>query len=100
VVERLLTAAQLADWMAVDSSYVYEHAAELGAIRLGSGPRARLRFDASEVLRRLSACQTGRESSGAESASRAASRPRRRRRSGSEVALLPIRGVNGGRTAA
>ena len=33
--------------------YVYAHARELGAIRLGDGPRARLRFDLAEVERRL-----------------------------------------------
>ena len=43
--ERLLTADELAAWLRVDRAYVYEHAAELGVFRLGSGPRARLRFD-------------------------------------------------------
>jgi hypothetical protein len=33
--------------------YVYAHARELGVIRLGEGPRARLRFDIAEVERRL-----------------------------------------------
>jgi hypothetical protein len=96
VPERLLTAAELAEFLTVDVAYVYEHADELGCIRLGSGPRARLRFDREEALRRLSACQAGRKSDEPKSASQAASRPRRRRRSGSDVVLLPIRGVNAG----
>jgi hypothetical protein len=37
----------------VSIDYVYAHAARLGAIRLGEGPRARLRFDLGEVERRL-----------------------------------------------
>ena len=34
----------------VEASFVYEHAVELGAMRLGSGPRARLRFDLEDVV--------------------------------------------------
>ncbi len=37
----------------VSRSYVYEHARELGAIRLGEGPKARLRFDLEQVTRAL-----------------------------------------------
>src|SRR3954454_20663959 len=40
----------------VSRSYVYEHARELGVIRLGEGPKARLRFDlerVSHALRRM-----------------------------------------------
>jgi hypothetical protein len=48
---RLLTADELAIVLGVDRGYVYEHAVELGAWRLGSGPRARLRFDLEEVCR-------------------------------------------------
>jgi hypothetical protein len=33
----------------ISRSYVYEHADELGAIRLGDGPKARLRFDVERV---------------------------------------------------
>jgi hypothetical protein len=83
--------AQLADWLNVERSYVYEHAAELGAMRLGSGPKARLRFDLDEV-RRLISCSVGRESVEAEPASQAKPRPRRRRRMGTNVEILPIRG--------
>ena len=88
---RLVTPAELADFLVVDRSYVYEHADELGAKRLGSGPRARLRFDLDEV-RRLISCDVGRQSTGAKSATQAAKRPRRRLRSGTKAELLPIRG--------
>jgi hypothetical protein len=38
----------------VSPDFVYAHAVRLGAIRLGEGPKARLRFDLAEVERRLS----------------------------------------------
>jgi len=41
----LLTAGQLAQQLGVTRAWVYENAHRLGAIRLGNGPRARLRFD-------------------------------------------------------
>ena len=42
---QLVRVAHLAAVLDVDVSYVYAHAAELGALRLGSGPKAPLRFD-------------------------------------------------------
>jgi hypothetical protein len=90
--ETLLTPAQLAEWLQVDRSYVYAHADELGAIRLGAGKRARLRFDLEEVRRRLP-CSTSR---GADDPGNPAPEPIRRRRRtralGTNVPLLPIRG--------
>ena len=41
----LVDAAGLARVLAVSRAFVYEHADELGAIRLGDGAKARLRFD-------------------------------------------------------
>ena len=41
----LVDARELAEQLGVKASFVYDHAAELGAIRLGSGRKARLRFD-------------------------------------------------------
>ncbi len=35
----------VAEALGVSLDYVYAHAAELGAMRLGSGPKARIRFD-------------------------------------------------------
>ena len=41
----LVTARVLAQRLSVSVDFVYEHAEELGVIRLGNGPKARLRFD-------------------------------------------------------
>lgn len=41
----LVDVTELARHLGVTRAWVYQHAAELGAIRIGSGPRARLRFD-------------------------------------------------------
>ncbi len=88
----LVDAETLARFLNVERSYVYEHAVELGAVRLGDGPRARLRFDLVEAKRRLT-CSIGRGSEGP--ASRVVEPVRRRRRSrrlGTSAPLLPIRG--------
>ncbi len=85
---RLVDAAELARRFGMERSWVYSHAAELGAVRLGAGPNARLRFDpnlAAKALRPLgkSAPKVSRKPS-------ATSRGRSR----NKVALLPIRGAN------
>ena len=67
----------------VSVDYVYAHATELGAIRLGEGPRARLRFDLADVERRLVAKRRR-----PEPAERPARRPRKQR-TGS-VELIPF----------
>ena len=41
----LLEPKQLAAALNVSLDYVYAHAADLGVMRLGDGPKARLRFD-------------------------------------------------------
>jgi hypothetical protein len=46
---RLVDASTLAADLGVERSWVYEHANELHPIRLGTGPKARLRFDALAV---------------------------------------------------
>jgi hypothetical protein len=51
--DTLLTAQQVAARFNVDPSWVYAHATELGVIRLGNGPRPRLRFDAAVVEQQL-----------------------------------------------
>jgi hypothetical protein len=92
VADGLLTPAELAAWLSVDRSYVYAHAEELGVLRLGTGPRARLRFDREEVARRLSTCSKGRESNSPDPAQDAGKRRRRRKSLGTGGELLPIRG--------
>lgn len=47
---RLLDAAELADLLGVARSWVYDNAERLGAVRIGDGPRGRLRFDAETAL--------------------------------------------------
>jgi len=42
---QLLDPKALAVALNVSIDYVYAHAADLGAMRLGDGPKARLRFD-------------------------------------------------------
>jgi hypothetical protein len=42
---RYVDAATLARALSVERAWVYVHARELGALRLGDGPKARLRFD-------------------------------------------------------
>jgi hypothetical protein len=42
---QLLDPRELAGTLKVSVDYVYAHAADLGAMRLGDGPKARLRFD-------------------------------------------------------
>lgn len=49
----LITAEEVARWWGVSRRWVYDHAEELGARRLGGGPRPRLRFDPDEVAERL-----------------------------------------------
>ena len=56
---------ELAEGLGVSLDYVYAHATELGAMRLGSGPKARIRFDLDGARRLLEA---------------RAQQPRRRRR--------------------
>jgi len=41
----LIDARELAGQLGVSVDYIYEHATQLGAIRLGNGRRARIRFD-------------------------------------------------------
>ena len=46
-------AAQIARLHGKTRSWVYDHAGELGAVRLGSGPRPRLGFSPARVAERL-----------------------------------------------
>jgi hypothetical protein len=51
----MLTARQVAARFNVERGWVYEHADELGVVRLGRGPRPRLRFDPAVVAQHLRA---------------------------------------------
>lgn len=81
---RLLTAAEVARWWGVERSWVYAHAEQLGARRIGSGERPRLRFDPDEVSERIAAlggspAGPARGSTAIAADSRGRSLPRRRR---------------------
>jgi hypothetical protein len=88
---RLVDVATVAEYLGTKRAYVYEHADELGARRLGSGPRARLRFSLAEIDEHLSACSASRESNAAQGASQQPLRRGRPRPLGTNVELLPIR---------
>jgi hypothetical protein len=82
-----VTAAVVAKHLGVDVSYVYQHAGELGARRLGKGPKARLRFRLDLVDSALISATRG-----ANSASQPLrANPRRRRTPNRSTSLLPIR---------
>jgi hypothetical protein len=49
----LVDARELAEEFGVSLDYVYAHVAELGGMRLGSGPKARIRFDPDRARRAL-----------------------------------------------
>jgi hypothetical protein len=78
----LVDVHELAALLGVSRSWVYQHAAELGAVRLGSGPRPRLRFD-REAARAASVCvrsgMSHEDSANVDGASAPSPRPRRRR---------------------
>jgi hypothetical protein len=86
----LVDAAELARRLGVERSWIYTHAIELGAVKLGEGPKARLRFDpeiAARVLRKVGEGPAA--APPARSGERAGQPPGRR---GSEIPLLPVRG--------
>jgi hypothetical protein len=85
----LVDAAELARQLGIERSWVYSHAIELGAVKLGHGAKPRLRFDpevAARVLRRVN------EGSAADPPARSGKRASQPRGSEGRVELLPIRG--------
>jgi hypothetical protein len=78
---RLLTAAEVAERYGLTRAWVYKHSRELGAHRMGSGPKAPLRFDAAEISGHLGDIESERHTGLASSAPRP---------SASRVELLPI----------
>ena len=57
---RLLDTRTVARMLAVSEDWVREHAAELGAVRVGDGPKGALRFDAARVRAALERRRLGR----------------------------------------
>lgn len=78
-----IDATEVAHRFSVSRDWVYEHAEELGAVRVGKGSRPRLRFDVKTVRERFGSLAGSRE-------------PQRTKRSavrrGRDVELLPIKG--------
>jgi hypothetical protein len=70
----LVDAQSVAAELCVDRDWVYAHARELGAVRLGDGPKARLRFDPRHVRERVAALAAQPDAPPPDE------RPRRRRR--------------------
>ena len=87
---QLLNAAQLARRLGVTRAWVYEHAEELGAVALGDGPKARLRFDPAVAEAVLQARRRGGtpELPAPAPQGRGPGRPRRRRTP--TVALMQV----------
>lgn len=88
--ERLVDASVMAGLLGVSRAFVYEHSEELGAVRLGAGPRARLRFSPDRALERLTACSGSRGSSTPQAPQPSASRRRTSRATLPAAQLLPI----------
>lgn len=87
-VEQMLTAAEVAELLRVDRAWVYRHREALGAVRLGDGPNAPVRFPASALAKYLAA---GRASRRPEEPTQPAAKPKaRRRRSGANGASRPL----------
>ncbi len=85
---QLLDAAQLGRRLGVTRAWVYEHAAELGAVALGDGPKARLRFDPAIAEQMLQARRRG---ALAPSSTPDSPRARRRRQpTAADIPLLPV----------
>lgn len=80
----LVDAATLAGLLGVTRDYVYAHADDLGAVRVGAGARPRLRFDPDRARAALRPVKT--------EPVRESPRARRPRAAASGVPLLPIRG--------
>ncbi len=89
----LLDARALAARLGVSVGFVYSRSSELGARRLGNGPKARLRFD----LKRAVEVHANREPESAAPAALQTAKPRPRR-AASSVALLPVKNGHERRT--
>ena len=84
----LIDAAELARRFGIERAWVYSHAIELGAVKLGDGAKPRLRFDpevAAQVLRRVG------DEPAADPPTRSGKRAGQPRGSEGQAELLPIR---------
>lgn len=86
----LIDAAELARRFGIERSWVYTHAIELGAVKLGSGSKPRLRFDPEVAARVVQ--EWGKSSAAADPPARSGKRAGQPRGSEGRGELLPIRG--------
>ena len=84
---RYVDATQLARILGVEPDWVYTHASQLGAIRLG-GPKGRLRFDVQHATRALAAPPAG-ALAGRPADKRSCGPARRRSHPAARLDLLP-----------
>jgi hypothetical protein len=91
---RLLTAGEVARRFGVSPEWVRENAARLSVVRLGDGPRPRLRFDPERVADALSVRSVRGRSDAPDRPPERVSRRTRSRRSGKRTGLLPVFEVN------
>jgi hypothetical protein len=73
----LVDAATLARTLNVERDWVYAHARELCAVRLGDGPKARLRFDPARARATLAAAKRDEQPPPDKPLRRSRGRPRR-----------------------
>ena len=83
----LLDAADVARRLGRSREWVYRHADELGAVRLGDGERPRLGFEPAKVAALRDACGTGRRTAAKRTMPRVVAPV-----NGLGADLLPIRG--------
>ncbi len=76
---RLVSAKTLAALLDISPEWVLAHAAELGAIPLGDGPRPRLRFDPEVAQRAIRERAGGQRGSGVRNVGEPEVQPRRPR---------------------
>lgn len=89
----LVTATEIAQRFGVSAEFVRDHADELGVVRIGTGPRPRLRFDPVNAAEWLAARYPGNGSPTPDPARRLAKPLRARRSTGSGRPLLPVEGL-------
>ena len=91
---QLVDAAEIARRFGLSAATVREHADRLGVIRVGDGPKPRMRFDPERVAAALADCSPDRRSPEPEVPAQPTVRRRRRApRAGTGPQLLPIRGA-------
>jgi hypothetical protein len=96
----LVDAMTVAKALGMKAGWVRENAAELGAVRLGDGPKPRLRFDLEKATAAWAARSAGERSLRAAPAPQAKTRRRRTSASATTIDLLPVRGHEEARRAA